>query len=235
MRPTTKTNPSVMCGRYTLIESDENLEAWFDAVMEEVEEYGPNYNVAPTHNMPVVGQNREGQQTIQQFRWGLLPFWAKDKKVGYSMINARAESVDTKKSFKRSFERYRCLIPASGFYEWKGEKGNKTPYYIHPTHEPMFAFAGLYNVWKSPEGEKIPTYSIITTDANQKMKDLHDRMPAMLLKEEWNEWLDPDNHNTQALKELLNPFPDDAIDYYQVSKAVNSVKNNSEELLEQVT
>lgn len=223
-----------MCGRYTLIEGDEELEAWFDAVMEQGEEHGPNYNVAPTHNMPVVGQNKEGKRTIQKFRWGLLPFWAKEKKVGYSMINARAESVDSKKSFKRSFERYRCLIPASGFYEWKGEKGNKTPYYIHPTHEPMFAFAGLYNVWESPEGEKIPTYSIITTDANEKMKDLHDRMPVMLLKEEWDEWLDPENHNTKALKDLLNPFPDDAIGYYQVSKDVNNVRNNSKELLEQI-
>ncbi len=223
-----------MCGRYTLIESDEDLEAWFEAVIKEIEEVGPNYNVAPTHNMPVVGQNREGQRTIQQFRWGLLPFWAKEKKVGYSMINARAESVDTKKSFKRSFERYRCLIPASGFYEWKGQKGNKTPYYIHPTHEPMFAFAGIYNVWESPEGEKIPTYSIITTDANEKMSDLHDRMPVMLLKEEWDEWLNPENHNTKALKQLLTPFPDDAIDFYQVDKAVNNVRNNSEELLEKV-
>jgi len=223
-----------MCGRYSLIESEENLENWFQAVMDEVEQLENNYNVAPTHNMPVVGQNRDGERTIQKFRWGLLPFWAKEKKVGYSMVNARAESIDTKKSFKRSFEKYRCLVPATGFFEWKGEKGNKTPYHIFPTHKPMFAFAGIYNVWESPEGEKIPTYSIITTDANEKMSELHDRMPVMLLKEEWDEWLDPDNHNMKGLKELLKPFPDDAIDFYEVSKKVNNVRNNSEELLEKV-
>lgn len=190
------------------------------------------HNVAPTHNMPVVCENRDGERTIRPFRWGLLPFWAKEEKVSYSMINARGESLDSKKSYKKSFKQYRCLVPASGFYEWKGEKGNKTPYYIHPTHEPMFAFAGLYNVWESPEGKKTPSYTIIITEANQKMSTLHDRMPAMLLKEEWDEWLDPDNHDTNALKELLKPFPDDGIDYYQVGKAINSVKNNSAELLE---
>ena len=99
----------------------------------------------------------------------------------------------------------------------------------------MFAFAGIYNVWESPEGEKIPTYSIITTNANEKMSNLYDRMPAMLLKEEWDEWLDPENHNTKALKDLFNPFPDDAIDFYQVDKAVNNVRNNSEELLKSVS
>lgn len=223
-----------MCGRYTLLENKRHLEEYFDAVMEDFEEFGPNYNVAPTHNMPVVGANEKGKRTIRPFRWGLLPFWAKEKKVSYSMINARSESIDSKKSYKRPFERYRCLVPASGFYEWKGEKGNKTPYYIYPTHGDIFAFAGIYNVWESPEGEKVPTYAIITTDANKKMAALHERMPVMLLQEEWNEWLDPTNHNTQALKDLLNPFPDDAIDYHEVDQKVGKVSNNSPELLKQV-
>lgn len=223
-----------MCGRYTLKEDTEMMEAWFDAVMEDFEKFGPNYNVAPTHTMPVVGENKSRKRTIRPFRWGLLPFWAKDEKVSYSMINARAESLDSKKSFKKPFERHRCLVPASGFYEWKGEKGNKTPFYIFPTHEPMFAFAGIYNVWESPEGEKVPSYSIITTKANKKMSELHDRMPVMLLKEEWDEWLDPGNQDTKALKELLNPFPDDAIDFHQVKKEVGKVSNNSVDLLEAV-
>ncbi|SHG59525.1 Putative SOS response-associated peptidase YedK [Fodinibius roseus] len=221
-----------MCGRYTLMEDAADMEAWFDAVMEGFENFTPNYNVAPSHRMPVVGENKSRGRTIQPFRWGLLPFWAKEKKVGYSMINARAESVDSKKSFSKSFERYRCLVPASGFYEWKGEKGNKTPFYIYPTHEKIFAFAGIYNVWESPEGEKVPSYSIITTEANEKMSKLHDRMPVMLLKEEWEEWLDPDNHNTKSLKELLNPFPDDAIDFHQVDRKVGKVSNNSPDLIE---
>lgn len=221
-----------MCGRYTLDEDKQELESWFDAVLKDFDEFGPNYNVAPSHNMPVVGENRNGERTIRPFRWGLIPFWAKKENVSYSMINARGESLDSKKSYKKSFRQYRCLVPASGFYEWKGEKGNKTPYYIHPTHEPMFAFAGLYNVWESPKGEQVPSYTIVTAKANRKMSELHDRMPAMLLKEEWNEWLDPDNHDTSGLKELLKPFPDDAIDFYQVGKGVNSVRNNSPELLE---
>lgn len=221
-----------MCGRYTMKEKKEDLEAWFDATVEDLENLQPNFNVAPSQTMPVVGQNTEGSRSILPFRWGLLPFWAKETKVGYSMINARAETLDTKKSFRPYFEKHRCIVPASGFYEWKGEKGSKTPHYIFPTHDPMFAFAGLYNVWKSPDGkEKVPTYTIITTDANEKMMNLHDRMPAMLLKEEWSEWLDPGNQNTGALKELLKPFPDDALDYFEVSKKVGNVRNNSEELI----
>lgn len=223
-----------MCGRYTLDKDKPVLEGWFDAVMEDYDQFRANYNVAPTHNMPVVGENREGKRTIQPFRWGLLPFWAKDEKVSYSMINARSESLSTKKSFQKSFKKYRCLVPASGFYEWKGEKGNKTPYYIYPTHEPMFAFAGLYNVWESPEGEKVPTYTIVTTEANNKMSELHNRMPVMLLKEEWDDWLNPENHDTKLLQDMLNPFPDDAIDYYQVAKEVGNVRNNSSELMEKV-
>ncbi|MGK7371311.1 MAG: SOS response-associated peptidase [Candidatus Halalkalibacterium sp. M3_1C_030] len=222
-----------MCGRYTLKENKEKLEEWFDADGEELDGIDPNYNVAPSQNMPVVGQNREGGRSLQNFRWGLLPFWAKEKKVGYSMINARAETLDTKRSYKLYFKEKRCLVPASGFYEWKGEEGNKTPHYIYPTHEPMFAFAGLYSVWESPNGsEQIPTYTIITTDANEKMKELHDRMPAMLLKNEWGKWLDPNNHDTDALKDLLDPFPDDAIAFYPVSKKVGNVRNNSEELIQ---
>jgi len=223
-----------MCGRYTLMKEKAELEGYFDAVMEDFESFGPNYNVAPTHTMPVVGANEDGHRTIRPFRWGLLPFWAKEQKVSYSMINARGESVDSKKSYKGSFKRKRCLVPASGFYEWTGKKGNKTPYYIYPTHEELFSFAGIYNVWESPEGDKVPTYSIITTQANKKMSELHDRMPVMLLEEEWDEWLDPGNQNTKALKELLQPFPDDGIGFHQVDKAVGKVKNNSKELIQAI-
>jgi len=221
-----------MCGRYTLMKEKAELEGYFDAVMEDFESFGPNYNVAPSHRMPVVGANKDGRRTIKPFRWGLLPFWAKEEKVSYSMINARGESVDNKKSYKRSFERKRCLVPANGFYEWKGPKGDKTPYYIYPTHDELFAFAGIYNVWQSPDGKKVPTYSIITTEANTKMSKLHDRMPVMLVQEEFGEWLDPTNHNTTALKDLLKPFPDDGIGFHQVGKAVGKVQNNSKELLQ---
>lgn len=223
-----------MCGRYSLNNSKEEIKEWFDADSFDLDTLQPNFNVAPTDTMPVTGENQEGKRSIQPFRWGFLPFWAEDKDIGYSMINARAETVDTKRSYKPSFRKYRCLVPASGFYEWKNKEGEKVPYYIYPTHEPMFAFAGIYNVWESPDGDRIPTFTIITTDANEKIKNLHDRMPVMLLKEEWNEWLDPTNHDTDSLKELLRPFPEDALDYYRVSKKVSNVRNNSKELIEPV-
>src|SRR6056297_1198820 len=223
-----------MCGRYSFNENKEKLVNWFDADAIELDKLKPNYNVSPSDIVPVVGENKEGRRSILPFRWGLIPFWAEEQDVSYSMINARADTVDTKRSYKPCFEKYRCLVPASGFYEWKGEEGDKTPYYIHPTNEPMFAMAGIYNVWESPDGERIPTYSIITTDANDKLAEIHGRMPVMLLREEWNDWLDPNNHDTDSLKELLGPFPEDALDYYRVSRQVNNVQNNSEELIEPV-
>ncbi len=222
-----------MCGRYTLKEELIELEGYFDAAAVEFD-YRPNYNVAPTHEMPVVFQEPENNShQIKPFRWGLLPFWAKDKKMGYKMINARGETIDTKKSYKSCFKKQRCLVPASGFYEWKGKKGNKTPFYIHPTKEPLFAFAGIYSLWEDPvEKQIIPNFSIITTEANKPMQELHHRMPAMLLKGEWQPWLDPANDDTNGLKVLIRPYPDDGIEFYQVSKAVNNVRNNEAGLLE---
>lgn len=220
-----------MCGRYTLKSSTPELEKHFQAASRQAQGYEPNYNVAPTHRMPVVRQH-EGQRIIERQRWGLLPFWAKEQKVSYSMINARSESLATKRSFRRYFKSQRCLIPASGFYEWKGAKGNKTPFYIYPTQAPVFAFAGLYSLWESPEGEQVPSYTIVTTRSNDKMNELHDRMPVMLIREEWDWWLDPDRQDTAALQNLFDPFPDDAIDYYQVSQRVGNVRNNDPALIE---
>lgn len=198
-------------------------------------DYRPNYNVAPTHNMPVVVSEDSSSRRIEQQRWGLLPFWAKDKNMSYKMINARSETVDSKKSYKPYFKKQRCLIPASGSYEWTGKKSNKTPYYIQPTEQSMFAFAGIYSKWEPKKEERGPikTYSILTTEANQKMSDLH-HMPVMLIQEEWQEWLDSSNHNTKALKELLKPFPDDGIDYCEVDKVVNNVENNFPDLTKKV-
>ncbi|WP_340102864.1 SOS response-associated peptidase [Rhodohalobacter sp. 8-1] len=224
-----------MCGRYTLIENLKDLEEWFDADRIELDELQPSYNVAPSQMVPVVGENEEGRRSILPFQWGFLPFWADEKDISYSMINARAETLDSKRSYKRNFKRYRCLVPASGFYEWSGEKGDKEPCYIYPTEEPVFAFAGIYNVWQSPDDdETIPTFTIVTTDANKKIKELHDRMPAILMKDEWEEWLDPLNDDTETLKELLQSFPDDALDFHQVSKKVNNVENNDKELIEPI-
>src|SRR5699024_3196096 len=225
-----------MCGRYTLKENLKELEGYFAATAVEFE-YHPNYNVAPTHKMPVVLQDTESdRRRIEPFRWGLLPFWAKEKKMGYSLINARSETIDSKKSYKHYVKNQRCLIPASGFYEWKGEKANKTPFYVHPTQEQIFAFAGIYSRWRMPDSSRvISSYTIITTQANKPMEELHHRMPAMLFNEEWQQWLDPANEDVSGLKNLLRPYPDDGLEFYQVSKAVNKVQNNMAELLNQAT
>jgi putative SOS response-associated peptidase YedK len=225
-----------MCGRYTLKEKTKDLSARLGAKCTESDEnLTPTYNAAPTQRLPIVRQAARQGRVMEAYRWGLLPAWAKDTNAGYNLINARAESLDSKRSFKPSFKSQRCLVPASGFYEWKGNRGNKTPYYIYPTNAPFFAFAGLYSVWKSPEGEEVPTYTIVTTKANSKMRELHDRMPAILLQDEWDLWLDPNFDDAKALTELLDPFPVDAIDYFQVSRQVNNVRNNSPKLIEPFT
>lgn len=222
-----------MCGRYTLDKARKDLAAYYGAESKEEEEIESSFNVAPTSAMPVIGNFTRSGRTMQKFRWGLLPTWAEEKITKYSMINARAETVDSKKSYKQHFRQHRCLVPASGFYEWRRESdGTKTPFYIYPEHEELFSFAGLYNVWKSPDGkETIPTYLIITCEANSKMQQVHNRMPVMLLKEEWSEWLDPILDDVAMLKGILNPFPEDALGLYRVSREVNNARNNSLDLI----
>lgn len=220
-----------MCGRYVLKASLKKLEEKYGAVPEGTYSFDANYNVAPSIDMPVVVQ-KDDKRVIGRYRWGLVPFWAKEVNTGYSMINARSESLAKKKSFSRPFTSQRCVVPASGFYEWMRTGQGKVPHYITQKSSDLMNFAGLYETWESGKGEAVQSFTIITTAANQAMSKLHDRMPAMLLDEELAEWLDPSNHDTKALEDLLRPWPDDDIRFYRVSKEVNNAANKGVRLIE---
>jgi putative SOS response-associated peptidase YedK len=216
-----------MCGRYTLVEVD-GLQKRF-SLEEALPEVPARYNVAPTQSMPIVTRHSPNQ--LEMMRWGLVPSWAKDLSIGNRMINARAETVAEKPAFKRALERRRCLIPASGFYEWKQTEHGKVPHYIHLMDEPLFAFAGLYENWKAPDETWVRSYTIITTTANDLMAPLHNRMPVILDREDEDLWLDPDATETERLLPLLRPYPARHMAAYPVSRAVNSPTNESPTLI----
>lgn len=224
-----------MCGRSSLTKTEKEIEARFHATFysEDLERYNPlpNYNVAPTQYHPVITNLEPG--TIHLYKWGLIPFWAKDSKIGYSMINARAETIVEKPAYKNAFKSRRCLVPLDGFYEWKIINGEKIPFRILTTDQEIFTVAGLWETWKSPAGENIFSFTIITVEANEFMKKIHDRMPAILTKESEKLWIE-NNIPSQQLQELLAPYPDQNLQAYQVNKAVNNVRNNFPELLEPV-
>ncbi len=217
-----------MCGRYTLVEVN-GLQRRF-ALEEALPDAPARYNVAPTQTLPVVV--RHSPNHLEWMRWGLVPFWAKDPTIGSRMINARAETVAEKPAFRNAFRSRRCLVPASGFYEWKREANGKTPYYIHLPNAPLFAFAGLHETWRDAQGTAMQTYTIITTAANDLMAPLHDRMPVILHEEDEDLWLDPDATEPERLLPLLRPYPAKAMAAYPVAPIVNSPRNDAATLLE---
>jgi putative SOS response-associated peptidase YedK len=164
-------------------------------------------------------------------RWGLIPSWAKDASIGNKLANARAETVAEKPAFRSAFKRRRCLIPASGFYEWKPVAGRKQPYYIRPADDGLFAFAGLYEVWSSPEG-LLHTCTVLTTDANALMREIHNRMPVIVAPEDYRRWLDPGNTTGAGLGKLLAPYPAEHMLAYPVSTRVNNARNEDPALIE---
>ncbi len=219
-----------MCGRYSLAYPDlRGLDDRFTFRGEGLE-YKPRYNVAPTQEVLTVVGN--GERQAQYMRWGLIPFWAKDEKIGYKMINARAETVAQKPSFKNLLKRKRCLIIADGFYEWRKEADKaKTPIRITLKGGEPFAFAGLWGSWKNPSAEVIHSCTIITTSVNKLMAQIHNRMPVILPFEAEGMWLDSRVQNVKTLMSLLKPFPADSMDTYQVSSLVSSVKNDVPECI----
>ena len=225
-----------MCGRYVLKATLEELQKTYGAVPDGTFPVEPSYNVAPSHHMPVILEQDDEtrpNRIIRLLRWGLVPFWAESINTGYSMINARGESLSKKKSFRKPFKSQRCIVPASGFYEWKKTSSGKFPHFIQRIKSDLMHFAGLWEHWEDPEnGETVNSYTIITTDANEPMTELHDRMPALLLQEEFDTWLDPSNHNTNSLQDLIRPWPDDDIEFYRVNDEVGNVRNNQPELIE---
>lgn len=196
-----------MCGRYRLTVSKTQLEEHYRAIASGLKPFEPSLNVTPGSEVPVVAVGREKIPVLTTFRWGLIPSWSKSEKTGYKMINARSETVTIKPSFSKPFQRSRCLIPCNGFYEWKGDGKEKKPWLIKRSDEEILSLAGLYDRWRSPAGEDLFTFTILTTKANRVMEKIHDRMPVILNPEEYSFWLGSGSGGKQ-LEELLRPFED---------------------------
>lgn len=209
-----------MCGRYALYEIDE-LGEHFD--VEIPDDLRPNYNAAPTHEMPIVTD-----RGLEVMRWGLVPTWAKDEKIGYKLINARSETVFEKPMWRTIITKHRCLVPANGFYEWQKQEDGKHPFYIHPKDCTLFAFAGIWSSWKH-EGIEWHTYSIMTTAPNKEMTAIHDRMPVILHPDDEKLWLGAETHD--EIETLLQPIKDGNLVIQEVSKEVNTTRTNNDTLI----
>lgn len=216
-----------MCGRYVLAATAEQLQQEFN--LAELPTIVSRFNIAPSQPMAVITNDVPDALTL--VKWGLVPHWSKDPGIGNKMINARSETAAEKPSFRASFKYRRCLIPATGFYEWKKTDDGKVPQYIYVEDEPVFSFAGLWSVWTDPDGGELWTATILTTDANDKMKPLHHRMPVILPRESRELWLDKEAEPA-ALQSLMKPYADEAVAYYPVSKAVNKPVNDNPTLIE---
>jgi putative SOS response-associated peptidase YedK len=229
-----------MCGRFVSASTPDELANYFGAEPPD-RELEPNFNVAPTKEIYVV-RARSGHRQMASLTWGLVPFWAKDRKIGSKMINARSETVLDKPAYRRAIRRRRCLIPADGFYEWAKVPGSKKkqPYFIrHRDGEPL-AFAGVWEQWSPPEGaedtlpdgmEVLETCTILTCAPNQTMATIHDRMPVLLAPGSWDDWL-ADTEDLSTIEGLMVPAPDEVLTMHPVSPMVNSVRNNGPELLD---
>jgi putative SOS response-associated peptidase YedK len=218
-----------MCGRFTLRTPANLLIKHFQ--LSQLPDLCPRFNIAPTQSTAVVRRNIEsGQRECVRLRWGLIPSWAKDPAIGNRMINARAESVASKPSFRSAFRRRRCLVLADGYYEWQKRGGQKQPYYIRMAKDRPFAMAGLWEQWSGDPAAKKPmpeeTFAIITTPASKSTREVHDRMPAILGPEDYDCWLDPQRQGGDELLALLAPFESDELVMDPVSTHVNSPRND---------
>jgi len=222
-----------MCGRYTLTVELSTIIKIFQAQYNGVSfDYSKRYNIAPSQDILVILPNEETRE-ISFMLWGLIPHWAKDASIANKLINARAETVDQKPSFKISFLHRRCLIPADGFYEWQKKTGQKIPLRITLPNQKLFAFAGIWAQWRSPQGQAIHSCSIITSDANEQIKKIHNRMPVILSEESaYHTWLTAENPG--ALKELMLPYGGPLV-VYPVSSQVNSPNNDFPSLIDENT
>lgn len=217
-----------MCGRYALHADRPKLISAFE--LSECPEVTPRYNIAPMQPALVVRQRSTGERVAHFLRWGLVPSWAKDASVAARLINARCETLAEKPSFRSAYKRRRCIVPASGFYEWKVEDGGKQPYYIHPAGAELFGFAGLWERWAPPEGEPLDTFTIITTEANSAMAPIHERMPAILAPGDFGLWLSGETE-PDLLRQLLTPCDTNWLEMHPVGKLAGNIKNESRELI----
>jgi putative SOS response-associated peptidase YedK len=217
-----------MCGRFTLTINPANLQDAFTNI-DFPARFAPRFNIAPTQ--PVLAIPNDGQNKADFFVWGLIPSWAKDPSIGHRLINARGETLAEKPSFRGSYKYKRCLILADGFYEWKKQPGskNKVPYFIHMQDRQPFAFAGLWDEWVSPDGSQIRSCTIVTTEPNDFMAPIHNRMPVILPSDAYTQWLDTAPQTRENLQPLIKPFPADEMAAYPVSTLVNNPKNDRAE------
>jgi putative SOS response-associated peptidase YedK len=222
-----------MCGRYRLARHKELLVEKYGI---DLDDWAPRYNIAPGQYAPVIVQDpKEPRRHGVQMRWGLVPSWAADPNAGYKMINARAETVAVKPAFRDSLKQRRCLVPADGFYEWRKSGGSKTPFCFTMKEETIFAFAGIWDSWRDPQGQTLETFCILTTTPNALVREVHDRMPVILPEESCDLWLDPGLQKTEAVCDLLQPFDARLMRRYEVSRRVNFVAHDDPACAEEVT
>jgi putative SOS response-associated peptidase YedK len=212
-----------MCGRYLLISPVEAMRRFFD--VGGLLNLPPRYNIAPTQDAPVVRLDQQARRELILMRWGLVPLWAKDLSMGARCINARAESVAQKPAFRDAFQHRRCLVPTDGFFEWEKKGKVRQPWRIAPVEGGLMALAGLWERWRAPDGGVVRTFAIITTEANELIAPLHERMPAVLQPEEFGGWLDPGTPG-ERLRQMLRPYPSARTKAYPVSPRVNNVRND---------
>ncbi|MCF7886173.1 MAG: SOS response-associated peptidase [Candidatus Marinimicrobia bacterium] len=214
-----------MCGRKTLTKEKREIIEKYDieeSNWEGAGRYRPNYNIAPTNISPILIYNRE--KVIKPMHWGLIPSWSKDISIGQKMINARSETLQDRRTFRPLLKKHRCIVIADGYYEWRGQKGNKQPYYIRKPDHGFMSMAGLWSHWESRQGKAIDSYTVITTAPSQNIIHIHNRMPAILKQDDIKIWLDQ-NYSVDDAQQLLGPY--NGLEFYPVSKYVNSVQNNS--------
>ncbi|CAN1212554.1 Abasic site processing protein [Tumidithrix helvetica PCC 7403] len=219
-----------MCGRFTQFHSAEAIAEAFEV---DVEDLPPRYNIAPSQPIAAIVQRLDEPRKLLWLRWGLIPSWAKDPAIGYKLINARSETAFEKPSFRYAFKHRRCLIPTDGFYEWQRLEGSKKqPFFIGLKDSSPFAFAGLWERWESKEGDIVETCTILTTEANDLVSPIHDRMPVILHPKDYDLWLDPKFTRSDRLQALLVPYPSEFMVSHPVGTKVNSPKNDSPECLQ---
>lgn len=220
-----------MCGRYTLAAGPEYIADYFQ-VDGPMPEFQPSWNITPGGDIPVICQAPEDGRTCSLMHWGLIPHWAKEPDSKYKMINAKAETLSQRPAYRDAYKHRRCLIPANGFYEWQATAQGKQPYYIHRKDDSLLAFAGLWEYWEKEH--IINSCTIITTTANSSIRSIHERMPVIITRENFDSWLDPHNTDTHSLAELLAPHDDKLLEPYRVSTAVNNPAHDKPELLDKV-
>lgn len=219
-----------MCGRFVINIPLSVFIKFFG--ISEVGDVQPRFNVAPTQSVPVIREASDGSRRLSAMRWGLVPAWAKE--FGDGLINARAETVNEKPSFRQAFRQRRCIIPASGFYEWQKHNGKKIPHYVKMSGDVPMPFAGLWESWRSPEGQVLESCAILTTAANPAIAPIHDRMPVILHPDEFSLWLDREVHEADRLAPLFAPYPADRLEVYPVSSLVNSPANDAPSCIDPV-